>query len=436
MHCFRFIKGICDAGDSCRWAHLTAEEVKAKGAQPKAKAVSPAVAETPPEVALPCVILEQEQDQDTCYHLAGVCAEVCAVLMDDEDNKIFIGRKHQKNRISAPRNLLMPDEFTDTKTKDQLSEQRRAEKGENHVPVKIPIGYFQSKSFHIKSELDRKVALRKAELLGENLVVEKYEDEYIVEDYKGQVFQILVNYEEGIDFLSSTDLPPCVYQDYSDSIDETPKSVETKVEPTKTKDRLSSDYWILKEDGLLIRKHVVPRTNLYDPDFDHEPLKNLKIKETRITHVQFVTGRSDVVIDQWSQPGNNQVMKRWWDKLFSSWTSPFRRSRTMSACALKMFHQCPKANGFSTLDAVMTSSHRKWSGAGQYVGLTTTRSLHLPRPTEESRRRLWPQCFAKSSRIWWSHSCCRTRQLCCLLEGAACKWAMASTGIQGKIPFS
>jgi hypothetical protein len=46
MHCFRFIKGICDAGDSCRWAHLTAEEVKAKGAQPKAKAASPAAAAT------------------------------------------------------------------------------------------------------------------------------------------------------------------------------------------------------------------------------------------------------------------------------------------------------------------------------------------------------------------------------------------------------
>jgi len=126
MHCFRFIKGICDAGDSCRWAHLTAEEVKAKGAQPKAKAVSPAVAETPPEVALPCMILEQEQDQDTCYHLAGVCAEVCAVLMDDEDNKIFIGRKHQKNRISAPRNLLLPDEFTD---KDKRSAERTEESG-------------------------------------------------------------------------------------------------------------------------------------------------------------------------------------------------------------------------------------------------------------------------------------------------------------------
>ena len=43
--------------------------------------------------------------------------------------------------------------------------------------------------------------MRKAELLSENLIVEKYEDEYIVEDYKGQVFQILVNHDEGIEFL-------------------------------------------------------------------------------------------------------------------------------------------------------------------------------------------------------------------------------------------
>jgi hypothetical protein len=28
--------------------------------------------------------------------LAGVCAEVCAVLMDDEDNKIPIGKRHER----------------------------------------------------------------------------------------------------------------------------------------------------------------------------------------------------------------------------------------------------------------------------------------------------------------------------------------------------
>jgi hypothetical protein len=311
MHCFKYLKGACDAGDSCRWAHLTSEEVEAKRAQPKAKAASTAAAETTPNVAMPCLIWDQEdQDDDICI-FAGVCAEFCAVSTDDDDDKTIIGRKHPKSRFTAFRNLLMPDEFTDMRTKDQLEEQRKADVGEDIVPAKVPLVFFSSKNFRLRSELAREMALRKAELLCDSLRVEKYEDEYIVEDYKGQVYQILVNHDDGIEFLSSTDLPPCVYQDYSDSVDETPQSLEKEVEPTKTKDRLSSDYWILKEDGLLIRKHVVPRTNLSDPDFNHYPFKNLKIKEMRITHVQYLTGKSDIVCDQWAQPSDNQVMKKW-----------------------------------------------------------------------------------------------------------------------------
>jgi hypothetical protein len=79
----------------------------------------------------------------------------------------------------------MPDEFTDTKTKDQLNEQRKADVGKDIVPVKVPLGYFSSKNCQLRSELAREVALRKAELLCDSLKVEKYEDEYIVEDYKG-----------------------------------------------------------------------------------------------------------------------------------------------------------------------------------------------------------------------------------------------------------
>ena len=37
----------------------------------------------------------------------------------------------------------------------------------------------------------------------------------------------------------------------------------------------------------------------------------MNIKEMRITHVQYTTGRSDIVWDQWAQPGNNQIMKKW-----------------------------------------------------------------------------------------------------------------------------
>ena len=128
---------------------------------------------------------------------------------------------------------------------------------------------------------------------------------YIVGDYKGRAYQILVTYEDGIDFESSTDLPSLNYQGYSDSMDETPKSADREVEPTTTKERLSSDYWIMTEDGLLIRKHIIPKTNLYDPDFDHDPIKDLSIKEMCITHVQCVIGKSEIVCDQWAQPNKN-----------------------------------------------------------------------------------------------------------------------------------
>jgi len=152
-------------------------------------------------------VIGSEDHDDDNYMLASVCAEICAVSADDDDIKILIGRSHKKSKISAPCNLLMPDEFTDTRTKDQVKEQRNAEKGDETVPVKVPHGYLRSKAFQIRSEMAQTIALRKAVILHETLDIEKQEGDYIVEDYMGQVFQILVNYDEGIDFLSSTDLP-------------------------------------------------------------------------------------------------------------------------------------------------------------------------------------------------------------------------------------
>ena len=54
----------------------------------------------------------------------------------------------------------------------------------------------------------------------------------------------------------------------------------------------------------MIRKHIIPRTNLYDPDFDHDPIKDfdhdpikdLRLKEMRVTHVQYVTGKSKLSV--------------------------------------------------------------------------------------------------------------------------------------------
>ena len=102
MHCFKYLKGVCDAGGSCRWAHRTAEEIETKRAQPKAKAASSAAAETIPNVAMPCLICDQEdQDDDNCI-FAGVCAEFCAVSTDDEEDQMLIGRRHLKTESRPP----------------------------------------------------------------------------------------------------------------------------------------------------------------------------------------------------------------------------------------------------------------------------------------------------------------------------------------------
>ena len=50
MHCFKFVKGKCDKGDACKFAHLTAEEVKVmKKAQKETEAKAKAKAKAQPK---------------------------------------------------------------------------------------------------------------------------------------------------------------------------------------------------------------------------------------------------------------------------------------------------------------------------------------------------------------------------------------------------
>jgi hypothetical protein len=134
LTCFKFLKGNCDAGDSCRWLHIK-EESDAKELQRSTKSDSLAAVEVSSEVAMPCVAFDSDDDdEDDGYHLAGVCTEVCAAFMNEDDDRIVIGRRHSRSKIAAPRNLLMPDEFTESKTKDLCEEIRKAEVGENFVP--------------------------------------------------------------------------------------------------------------------------------------------------------------------------------------------------------------------------------------------------------------------------------------------------------------
>ena len=76
----------------------------------------------------------------------------------------------------------------------------------------------------LRSEMSQAMALRKAELLAEDLCVEKQDVDYILGEHKGRTYQILVTYKDGINFESSTDLPPLDYHDSSGSMDKTPKS--------------------------------------------------------------------------------------------------------------------------------------------------------------------------------------------------------------------
>jgi hypothetical protein len=162
LTCFKFLKGNCDAGDSCRWLHIK-EENDAKELQRSTKSDSLAAVEVSSEVAMPCVAFDSDDDDDDdgC-HFAGVCTEVCAAFMDEDDDRMVIGRRHPRSKIAASRNLLMPDEFTESKIKGLREEIRKAEVGEDFVSTKVPRGYFQSEHFRKRSELERKVALRKA----------------------------------------------------------------------------------------------------------------------------------------------------------------------------------------------------------------------------------------------------------------------------------
>jgi hypothetical protein len=150
------------------------EENGGKDLQRSTKSDGPVIVEILEEVSMPCLVLDSEnEEEDDRIHIAGVCTEICAASLKEDDDRILIGRRLSRSKITAPRNLLMPDEFTDSKTKDLREEIRKAEVGEDFVPTKVPRGYFQSEHFHKQSELERKVALRKAELLKEDLTAEK-----------------------------------------------------------------------------------------------------------------------------------------------------------------------------------------------------------------------------------------------------------------------
>ena len=105
MHCFNFVKGSCANGENCSWAHLTAEEVAANKAKAKAKAASPVTSESAVVTATPCVAVFKDDQESESYVTAVVCAEICALIEDDGENKIPIGRIQKWQNHGAAQSL-------------------------------------------------------------------------------------------------------------------------------------------------------------------------------------------------------------------------------------------------------------------------------------------------------------------------------------------
>jgi hypothetical protein len=102
------------------------DESDGKEQQRSTKSNSLVAVEVSNEVAMPCIALDSDdEDEGDGNHIAGVCTEVCAAFLNEDDDRIVIGRRHPRSKITAPRNLLMPDEFTDSKTKDLREEIRK-----------------------------------------------------------------------------------------------------------------------------------------------------------------------------------------------------------------------------------------------------------------------------------------------------------------------
>ena len=75
------------------------------------------VIDTTVVAATPCVPVSKHDQENKSCATAVLFAEFCALIQDDGENKIPIGRRYKNSKIMAPRNLLMPDEFTERKTK-------------------------------------------------------------------------------------------------------------------------------------------------------------------------------------------------------------------------------------------------------------------------------------------------------------------------------
>ena len=103
MYRFNFFKAGTCAREDCPWAHLTLEQVTAQGLDKSntAKAKALAISSASP-LAMPCVESHDDDREEEDGHVdrrcraAVMCVEASATAVDELDDRLLIGRKHEE----------------------------------------------------------------------------------------------------------------------------------------------------------------------------------------------------------------------------------------------------------------------------------------------------------------------------------------------------
>ena len=140
---------------------------------------------------------------------------------------------------------------------------------EKRVLVTIPQKYFTSQLWAKWCKVSTAIALRRAQLWKECLQDE--EENLLVDNgqHEGIEYQILMFGQHEYVFQSAADLPAPCYEDYGNEGKQAArtnhvkeKTLQTSGTVDKNKACSMGDHWLQEQDGVIIRKHLIPRTNL------------------------------------------------------------------------------------------------------------------------------------------------------------------------------
>ena len=121
--------------------------------------------------------------------------------------------------------------------------------------------------------------------------------------HDGIEYQILMFGQDECVFQSAADLPTPCHKDYVTKDKDAAKMINAKErtsEEGETTNRTNTcsmgDHWLQEQDGVIIRKHLIPRISLYVPELD-DPIFNTRIKLIRTTYIRHLDGRNDIIND-------------------------------------------------------------------------------------------------------------------------------------------